>query len=126
MNASKSTHRSKKEQSTSQSSPNPKYDKPLNRYNHLKSTKKEFKDTTELLLIYLTLKTSNHAKIKRRTAPKIENIGKPIAEFISSGWTVIWWGKWTSIQLKIQQLIKSNFASWMPIDCKILTINDLV
>ena len=69
-------------------SPKIKYDQLLNRYSPLESTKIEVKDTTDLLLIHLTLEASNYAKIKIRTAPKTENMGKPNAELTSFGWAV--------------------------------------
>ena len=61
----------------------------VNRYNHLKSVKLEEKDTKDLLPLHLILGTSDYAKIKTRTAPKIGKIGEPIAELTTFGWTIM-------------------------------------
>ena len=65
--------------------PNPKCEKLLNRYNHLKSVNLEDKDTKDLLPIDLILEASDYAKIKTRTVPKIGKIGQPIAELTTFG-----------------------------------------
>ena len=83
------TEINKVEKSTLLLLPNPKYEELLKRYNHLKNIKLEDKDTKELLPIHLILGASDYSKVKTRTAPKIGNIGEPIAELTSFGWTII-------------------------------------
>ena len=69
--------------------PNPKYEELLNRYTHLKNVKLEDKDTKDFLPIHLILGASDYAKIKTRSAPKIGQIGEPIAELTTFGWTIM-------------------------------------
>ena len=61
------------------------------------------KDSKDLLPIHLTLRASDYAKIKTRTATKFGKNGEPIAELTTFRWTIMLSGKengLTSLYLK--------------------------
>ena len=72
---------------------NLKYQQIIRKNSHLNKVHIDNLDTKENLPIHLILGASEYAKLKTETAPKIGQVGKPIAELTRFGWTIISPGK---------------------------------
>ena len=68
---------------------NPRYQETINKYPHLKGVRMEDRDDKQRLPVHLILGTSEYAKIKTETAPRVGRPGEPIAEKTKFGWTVM-------------------------------------
>ena len=68
---------------------NLKYQQIIRKNSHLNEVHIDNLDTKENLPIHLILGASEYAKLKTETAPKIGQVGKPIAELTRFGWTII-------------------------------------
>lgn len=68
---------------------NPKYEELMERYAHLRGVYMDDKDTKPELPIHLVLGTSEYARLKNSTAPKIALLGQPVAEKTRHGWNIM-------------------------------------
>ena len=68
---------------------NPRYQQAIKQNAHLSGVQMDDLDCKEKLPIHLILRASEYAKLKTETAPKIGQVGKPIAELTRFGWTII-------------------------------------
>ena len=69
--------------------PNPSYVDTIAKYQHLKGVEIDDTDIKSELPIHVILGTSEYAKIKTNSAPRVGDPGEPIAEFTSFGWTIM-------------------------------------
>ena len=68
---------------------NPRYQETISKYTHLKGVRMEDRNDKQRLPVHLILGTSEYAKIKTETAPRVGRPGEPIAEKTKFGWTVM-------------------------------------
>jgi len=68
---------------------NPRYKDMVTRYDHLKGIVMDDVDAKRELPVHLILGTSEYARIKTETTPKIGQSGEPIAELTRLGWTIM-------------------------------------
>ena len=68
---------------------NPKYEKLMEKYTHLRGVYMDDRDTKPQLPIHLVLGASEYARIKTSTSPKIALSGQPVAEKTTLGWTIM-------------------------------------
>ena len=59
------------------------------KYNHLKGVEIDDVDLKRELPVHLILGTSEYARIKTKTTPKMGKPGEPIAELTRFGWTLM-------------------------------------
>ena len=67
----------------------PKYKEMISKYPHLKGVEMEDGDDKAMLPVHLILGTSEYARIKKESGPRIGRPGEPIAEKTRFGWTVM-------------------------------------
>ena len=72
---------------------NPRYKDMMTKYPHLKGINIQDGDSKPELLVHLILGTSEYARIKTETRPRIGKPGQPVAELTRFGWTLISPGK---------------------------------
>jgi len=72
---------------------NPHYRSILSTYKHLDGVSMADTDEKAELPVHMILGTSEYAKIKTETPPKLGNPGEPIAELTRLGWTILSPGK---------------------------------
>jgi len=68
---------------------NPRYDQMKRDYPHLSDVVMSDADTKAELPIHVILGTSEYARIKTQTKPKLGNQGDPVAERTKFGWTIM-------------------------------------
>ena len=68
--------------------PNPKYEKIINRYPHLKGVVMEDTDSKEELPVHVVLGISEYTKCKMSEKPRVGELSQPIAERTKFGWTI--------------------------------------
>ena len=68
---------------------NPEYTDILTKYNHLKGVEIDDVHVKRELPVHLILRTSEYARIKTETTPKMGKPGEPIAELTRFGWTLM-------------------------------------
>ena len=68
---------------------NPEYKDILTKYNHLKGMEIDDVHVKRELPVHLILRTSEYARIKTETTPKMGKPGEPIAELTRFGWTLM-------------------------------------
>ena len=68
---------------------NPGYKDMVTRYDHLKGIVMDDVDEKRELPVHLILGTSEYARIKTETTPKIGQPGEPIGELTRLGWTIM-------------------------------------
>ena len=71
----------------------PRYKQCLDKYEHLKGVEMDNLDNKNIMPVNLILGTSDYARIKTETAPRIGALNEPIAEKTKLGWTIISPGK---------------------------------
>ena len=72
---------------------NPKYKEMIAKFLHLKGVIMDDVTDKPELPVHLILGTSEYAKIKTETSPRIGRPGEPVAEFTRFGWTIMSPGK---------------------------------
>ena len=72
---------------------NPRYKQCLDKYEHLKGVEMDNLDNKNIMPVNLILGTSDYARIKTETAPRIGALNEPIAEKTKLEWTIISPGK---------------------------------
>jgi hypothetical protein len=72
---------------------NPRYKEMIAKYPHLKAISMQDVDNKPELPVHLILGTSEYARIKTGTPPRIGKPGQPVAELTRFGWTLISPGK---------------------------------
>ena len=72
---------------------NPKYKEMIAKFPHLKGVIMDDVTDKPELPVHLILGTSEYAKIKTETSPRIGRPGEPVAEFTRFGWTIMSPGK---------------------------------
>jgi hypothetical protein len=68
---------------------NPRYKEMIAKYSHLKGINIQDVDNKPELPVHLILGTSEYARIKTETPPRIGKPGQPVAELTRFGWTLI-------------------------------------
>jgi len=69
--------------------PNPRYAEIISQHQHLKDVVMDDVDTKQELPIHVILGTSEYARLKTSSVPKVGNLGEPVAELTSFGWTIM-------------------------------------
>ena len=69
--------------------PNPRYAEIISQHQHLKDVMMDDVDTKQELPIDVILGASKCARLKTSSVPRVGNLGEPVAEFTSFGWTII-------------------------------------
>ena len=72
---------------------NPKYQQLIDDNKHLRGVVMDDHDTKSRLPVHIILGASEYAKLKTESAPKIGELGQPVAELTRFGWTIISPGK---------------------------------
>ena len=72
---------------------NPRYKQCLDKYEHLKGVEMDNLDNKNIMPVNLILRTSDYARIKTETAPRIGALNEPVAEKTKLEWTIISPGK---------------------------------
>ena len=78
---------------------NPRYKQCLDKYEHLKGVEMDNLDNKNIMPVNLILRTSDYARIKTETAPRIGALNEPVAEKTKLGWTIISAGKEVDLTL---------------------------
>ena len=78
---------------------NPRYKQCLDKYEHLKGVEMDNLDNKNIMPVNLILGTSDYARIKTETAPRIGTLNEPVAEKTKLGWTIISAGKEVDLPL---------------------------
>ena len=69
--------------------PNPKYNKMIETYDHLKGIKMNERDAKTELPVHVILGASDYVKIKMQKCPRVGKINEPIAEQTKMGWVIM-------------------------------------
>ena len=78
---------------------NPRYKQCLDKYEHLKGVEMDDLDNKNIMPVNLIVGTSDYARIKTETAPRIGALNEPVAEKTKLGWTIISAGKEVDLPL---------------------------
>ena len=92
------------------------------RYNHLKGVEIDDVDLKRELPVHLILGTSEYARIKTETTPKMGKPGEPIAELTRFGWTLLSPGSEPDLTKMFYQSLPNNkheFEALVPPDKKV-------
>lgn len=96
---------------------NPQYNDLIKQFDHLKGVTMDDTDAKKELPVHLILGTSEYARIKTRTTPKIGNPGEPIAEQTQLGWTIMSSGKEPDLtQMLMTQTTASDYDNLCRLD----------
>ena len=72
---------------------NPRYQQLIDENPHLTGVKMEDLDTKDRLPVHVILGASEYVKLNTDSAPKIGQVGQPVAELTQFGWTILSPGK---------------------------------